>query len=121
MVKSKALVKVGKIQQRILLIRGEKVIIDADLAAPLGTFLDFLEFFEKRPDIDIVFGSRVRLLGRTIERNFIRHILGRLFATIVSLVTHVPVYDTQCGVKLFRAKTEIVDLFKQLCDFISFE
>ena len=32
MAKSKALVKVGKIQQRILLIRGEKVIIDADLA-----------------------------------------------------------------------------------------
>jgi len=36
MAKSKALVKVGKIQQRILLIRGEKVIIDADLAEAYG-------------------------------------------------------------------------------------
>ena len=36
MTKSKALVKVGKIQQRILLIRGEKVIIDADLAEAYG-------------------------------------------------------------------------------------
>ena len=32
MAKSKSIVKVGKIQQRILLIRGEKVIVDADLA-----------------------------------------------------------------------------------------
>ena len=36
MAKSKALVKVGKIQQRILLIRGQKVIVDADLAECYG-------------------------------------------------------------------------------------
>jgi hypothetical protein len=36
MAKSKTIVKVGKIQQRILLIRGEKVIIDADLAEAYG-------------------------------------------------------------------------------------
>jgi len=36
MAKPKALVKAGRIQQRILLIRGEKVIIDADLAEAYG-------------------------------------------------------------------------------------
>ena len=36
MAKSKSVVKVGKIQERILLIRGEKVIIDADLAEAYG-------------------------------------------------------------------------------------
>jgi hypothetical protein len=36
MAKSKALVKVGKIKQSILLIRGEKIIIDADLAEAYG-------------------------------------------------------------------------------------
>ena len=36
MAKSNALVKVGKIKQSILLIRGEKVIIDADLAEAYG-------------------------------------------------------------------------------------
>ena len=36
MVESKAIVKVGKIQQRILLIRGVKVIVDADLAEVYG-------------------------------------------------------------------------------------
>ena len=34
--KSRAVVKVGQIQRRILLIRGEKVIIDADLAEAYG-------------------------------------------------------------------------------------
>lgn len=36
MAKSKTVVKVGTIQQRILLIRGEKVIVDADLAEFYG-------------------------------------------------------------------------------------
>ncbi len=36
MAKSIALMKVGQIQQRILLVRGEKVIIDADLAEAYG-------------------------------------------------------------------------------------
>ena len=36
MAQSKPVVKVGKIQQRILLIRGEKVIVDADLAEFYG-------------------------------------------------------------------------------------
>ena len=36
MPKKKAIVPVGKIEQRILLIRGEKVIVDADLAEFYG-------------------------------------------------------------------------------------
>jgi hypothetical protein len=36
MTRSKPIVKIGKIQQRILLIRGEKVIVDADLAEFYG-------------------------------------------------------------------------------------
>ena len=36
MAKSDTVIKVGKIQQRILMIRGEKVIVDADLAEFYG-------------------------------------------------------------------------------------
>jgi len=36
MTESKPVGKVGKIQQRILLVRGEKVIVDADLAEFYG-------------------------------------------------------------------------------------
>jgi len=36
MAKSKSVIRVGTIQQRILLVRGEKVIVDADLAEACG-------------------------------------------------------------------------------------
>jgi dolichyl-phosphate beta-glucosyltransferase len=76
---------------------------DADLATPFSELPGLLEPLERDPAIQVVLGSRVRLLGRRIERRAIRHYLGRFFATAVSLALQAPVYDTQCGAKLFRA------------------
>jgi hypothetical protein len=41
-------------------------------------------------------------LGRTVRRSWIRHVCGRVFATLVASVTGIPVYDSQCGFKLIR-------------------
>ena len=86
---------------------------DADLATPLSAIPQFVDLAESRPDLELIMGSRVKLLGRKIERRRSRHYLGRVFATAVSTILGLDVYDTQCGAKLFRVTPFISTLFQQ--------
>lgn len=80
---------------------------DADLATPLSEVRRFVDRLESSPDIRVVLGSRVKMLGRTIDRRTRRHLIGRAFATVIATTLNMPVYDTQCGAKLFRVDDDL--------------
>lgn len=74
--------------------------MDADLATPLSEVDKLTPHIQN--GICFVFGSRVKLVGTNIKRKKIRHVLGRVFATIASRILELGVYDTQCGAKFFH-------------------
>lgn len=89
---------------------------DADLATPLNEVNNLLNEFERNATLKLVFGSRILTLNSTIQRKAYRHYFGRIIATCISLILQLPIYDTQCGAKLFRNEV-LATCFEQ--DFVS--
>jgi dolichyl-phosphate beta-glucosyltransferase len=86
---------------------------DADLATPLQAILDFTVYLDRHPQVEMLFGARVPLMGHRIVRRPIRHQLGRVFPAVASRVLGIGIYDTQCGAKLFRSCPAVQQLFEQ--------
>lgn len=86
---------------------------DADFSTPLSAIGDFLAVLGAEDSRVGVLGSRVRRLGAHVDRDPLRHYMGRVFATLASLVLGIAVYDTQCGAKMFRATDEVARAFAE--------
>ena len=82
---------------------------DTDLATPLSELKRLALVLDRLPQ-KVILGSRVKLLGRNIIRNEVRHYFGRIFATVASIILKLGVYDTQCGAKFFKCKTELKEI-----------
>jgi len=82
---------------------------DADLSTPLAEVDRLLAVLTRDSRCWLVMGSRVKLLGSRIDRRVVRHVLGRIFAACASGILGFPVYDSQCGAKLFRR--DVADVF----------
>lgn len=78
--------------------------LDADFSTPVSEMIKLLNYAKKNRHLNIILGSRVKLLGNQVVRSQARHYFGRIFATIISkVILRVPVYDTQCGAKIIKA------------------
>lgn len=77
--------------------------LDADLATPLSEVGRLLDALEGKPTLTLAMGSRWVRLGGGVRRAPLRSVGGRLAAVLARWVTGMPVHDTQCGAKLFRA------------------
>lgn len=75
---------------------------DADLATPLTELPHLVAVLQSTQRPLIALGSRVNLLGRQVRRTKARHYASRIFATLVAWRLKAPIYDSQCGAKLFR-------------------
>jgi len=73
--------------------------VDADGAVPADEVLRLIDL-ALMDSSRAIFASRIRMLGRTVERIYARHLVGRIFATLVATALDLPVYDSQCGCKL---------------------
>lgn len=85
---------------------------DADLATPLDAVDGFVRVFEQLPEIEVVVGTRLPLLGHYIQRNPKRGLLGRCFAWAASFTLGIRLQDTQCGAKMFRSSNVLTAVLR---------
>jgi glycosyltransferase involved in cell wall biosynthesis len=77
--------------------------LDADGAINAEEFMRLALLSATSREVDAVVGSRILMAGRRVVRKAFRHYQGRVFATLTDNLFHLGCYDTQCGVKFFRA------------------
>ncbi len=82
---------------------------DADLSMPPTGLSAFLSAIEH---VDIVVGSREASGSMRYEEPWHRHVMGRVFNSLVQMIAVKGIEDTQCGFKAFRREAAR-DLFTQ--------
>jgi glycosyltransferase involved in cell wall biosynthesis len=85
--------------------------MDVDLAAEPPELERLLEYIH---DNDVVIGSRI-LRGDLppVKRPIHRALFSNLYSKLFRILFRIPVYDPQCGLKLFRAE-KIEKLFNEI-------
>lgn len=79
-----------------------RFLCDADLAMPIEQVARFLP--PALDSVDIAIGTREGEGAHRYQEPFYRHIMGRVFNTIVRAVAVRGINDTQCGFKCFTAE-----------------
>ncbi len=81
--------------------------LDADGATSLDDVIRIVSLIETKNSFDAIWGSRVKLSGRKIDRKLVRHILGRLIHLSTKQLYKQEIYDTQAGIKVFKITEDL--------------
>lgn len=82
-----------------------RLFMDADLSTALEAVGRFWEEFQRRPDVDVLVGSRQHAESVIrIEQGTLRRSMGVVFNLLVRATLLEGFSDTQCGFKAFRAQ-----------------
>lgn len=84
--------------------------LDADLAIPLEEFIRLLELTIQNSNLEFTYLSKIRRVGAKVNQPYKRFLMGRILSLMTRLSLKLPIYDTQCGCKLF-SKNIAVDIF----------
>lgn len=76
--------------------------LDADGAVPASEVWRLVAMLDSKR-FDLLAGARIRMAGHRIHRSLVRHLQGRIFATLAERWVPNGFYDTQCGIKLVKA------------------
>ncbi|MEI6561999.1 MAG: glycosyltransferase [Verrucomicrobiota bacterium] len=74
--------------------------VDSDGAVPAAEVARLLSEAVRREEPVLIFASRVKMLGKSVQRTALRHCTGRLFAFFVGCYINSNIYDSQCGLKI---------------------
>jgi glycosyltransferase involved in cell wall biosynthesis len=87
----------------MLTAKGEfRYVCDVDLSMPVEEILKFLP--PANVDYDVAIASREAKGAVRYGEPFYRHLIGRIFNTLVRILTLPELNDTQCGFKCFTAQ-----------------
>lgn len=108
------------VQRGMLEARGEyRFICDADLSMPIEQVSRFLPPALKNPEVAI--GSREVAGAVRYNEPVYRHLIGRVFNTLVRWAALPGLQDTQCGFKCFRADVAETVFPRQTLSGMSFD
>ncbi len=88
-----------------------RIFTDFDQSTPISEVEKFIPFIDD--GYEVVIGSRAVQGARRQDEPLHRHLMGKAFNILVQLIAVPGIYDTQCGFKLFSAKSA-EELFPKL-------
>lgn len=108
--------KGGAIQFGLKVAKGNYFgFVDADGATPAEEVFRTWNHINLHPEIDLLAGSRIIMMGRNVKKSFYRHVTNRIFSFYFSFIFRIQMYDPQCGCKIFK-KSAYLQVIHKISD-----